>query len=91
MRKAVLDAVPGSSEPAWTRTVLLSDDGLVFIAAALAGNEKSVAACAAFDGVPTVKIGTHIYLPTTWIAKDYPACSDLCSKAEQVARSAGGA
>jgi hypothetical protein len=69
---------PGSDRPAWMRSAALADDGTVFAPAAIAGNELRSFLVAAWDGdVPTVTDHGHYYLPTSWLAREYPDVADI--------------
>lgn len=64
-------------QPAWLRTVLRSDDGILFIPAILAGNEHPAFLCAIFDGIPYSMFKNHVFLPATWLKKEYPVMEEL--------------
>jgi hypothetical protein len=78
---------PGTREPEWKFCAAIDDNGAVFAPAAIAGNEQSVMLCAAFDGISAVINKRHIYLPTEWLAKEYPAMADVFSAIERRVRS----
>lgn len=86
MQQLTLPAVAGSNEPAWTRTIFLTPEGQVLIAAALAGNEQRVFMRAAHDGVQAVVDKKHYYLPTDWLAQNYNKIAELCANAEAIVR-----
>jgi hypothetical protein len=73
----------GLSIPEWVRSLVYAfDDNITFAPAVIAGNEETVAAYTLFDGVSTVTYRDHLYLPTDWIAQEYPARADLCRRIE---------
>lgn len=76
--------------PQWQRSLLVSEDGTVFMPAAAAGNESTVVARAAYDGIPAAKFHGHLYFPTNWLAREYPKIADICAKAEVEGRNAVG-
>ena len=39
--------------------------------------------CASFDGVPAVIDKRHVYLPTAWLATEYPDMADVFRRIEQ--------
>jgi hypothetical protein len=77
---------PGGREPAWKRRVAIDSTGTVYAAAALAGNEEQVcwcAGCAASGNVLVVSDRGHIYVPTQWLAAEYPEIADVCKRIER--------
>jgi hypothetical protein len=78
---------PGTREPEWKFSAAIDDNGAVFAPAALAGNEQSVMLCAAYDSVTTSINKHYVYLPTAWLAKEYPAMADVFNLIEQRVRS----
>lgn len=62
----------------WKRSAALSDDGTVYVPAAICGDEKTAILNASFDGVSMVTHLNHAYLPTSWMEKEYPKTQDLC-------------
>jgi hypothetical protein len=67
----------GTREPQWKLCAGIDDDGTVFAPAGIAGNEQTVLLCALFDGVPAVVDKRHVYLPTTWLANEYPDMAEV--------------
>jgi hypothetical protein len=66
------------------RSAALSDDGTVFIPAAIAGHEQQAVLCATWDGtVPLVIDDDHAYLPAQWMAREYPEIADICHVIEE--------
>ena len=67
--------------PKWIRTIAVTDDGKIFIPAAIHGNEKAAFMCASFDGIPYIFDNEHLYLPLEWIEKEShdPRVKNLCS------------
>ncbi len=64
--------------PRWQRTTGLSSDGVVFVPAALAGNEREAFLCAGYDGTPVATHLDHFYVPADWLAAEFPKTADLC-------------
>jgi hypothetical protein len=63
----------------------LSDDGTVFIPAAVAGSEFKVMLCAECDGVVAVFVDRHLFVPVDWLAREFSEVADVCrAVAEQV-------
>jgi hypothetical protein len=67
-----------NSLPLWRRRVAVTDSGTIYAAAALAGPEQRVLMMAAFDGVPGVFDGPHLYLPIEWLRGEFPGIADIC-------------
>jgi hypothetical protein len=89
MRGYTFDA-PGVDLPQWLRRILITDDGATYIPAAVAGDERHIAMCAAFDGCSIALDAPrgqrrHVYLPTYWIAAEYPHLAEVCAAAEMKA------
>ena len=55
----------------WQRTAGIDDAGQVWAPAAIAGNEKTVFLCAAFDNEPGVFREHHLYLRTSWLRREF--------------------
>jgi hypothetical protein len=77
----------GTREPQWKFCAAIDAEGIVFAPAAIAGNEQAVLLCAAYDGVSAVINKRHVYLPTTWLANEYPDTADVFRRIEQRVRS----
>jgi hypothetical protein len=77
----------GTRKRQWKLCAAIDDNGVVFAPAAIAGNEQSVMLCAAFDGISAVINKRHFYLPTDWLAKEYPAMADVFNTIERRVRS----
>jgi hypothetical protein len=77
----------GTQEPRWKFCAAIDAEGIVFAPAAIAGNEQAVMLCAAFDGIPAVISKHHVYLPTTWLADNYPYMAEVFHRIEQRVRS----
>jgi hypothetical protein len=82
----VFNGPPGPAIPKWKRTLAVSDDGTVYMPAAAAGDENAVGMCASYDGVSAVVIQRHLFLPTSWLTREYPEVADICANAEAKAR-----
>jgi hypothetical protein len=76
----------------WARSAALDGDGTVFAPAAIAGTEEAVLLSATWDGVTILMDCGHPYLPTGWLAGEYPEIADICTKIETRVRAhfAGG-
>lgn len=73
--------------PLWLRTIAVALDGSeVFVPAAIGGNEDAVILCAAWDGAAFVRRLGHVYVPTSWLAIEFPDSSVLCELAAARAR-----
>jgi hypothetical protein len=77
--------------PAWLCSAVINDEGTVFAPAALTGNEQSAVLSASWDGAPAVIRAGHVFLPTSWLARDCPQIERLCEKIEEVVRAAAAA
>lgn len=63
--------------PKWLRTAAVTDDDQVFLPADIAGDARMVMLAAAWDGNVSMLIHLqHVYLPATWLAKEYPSISE---------------
>ncbi len=72
--------------PEWIRSAALADDGRVYMPAAACGNETQALLAAGFDGVDMLMDDNHLYLPTDWMAREYPNLADLCAKIERTVK-----
>lgn len=72
--------------PEWARTVGITDQGLVFVPAGLAGSEDEVAMCMLYDGTESHLYRNHTYVPADWMAAEFPktieACKSIVLKAQ---------
>jgi hypothetical protein len=76
-----------SKIPKWKRTLAVSHDGTtIYMPAAVAGNETKIGMCASYDGVSAAVIHKHLFLPTSWLTREYPDIADICANAEAKAR-----
>ncbi len=72
--------------PRWMRMAFVDTNDDVYIPAAVSGSEDSAAYSAMFDGEPAIANDGHVYLRTSWVAKEFPAEADLCRLIERRAR-----
>lgn len=77
---------PGHRKPEWFRSAALAEDGTVYAPAVVAGNELAVTMAATYDGVSALVSDHHVYLPTDWLAREYPVVADICEKIAQKTR-----
>lgn len=78
--------VVGKNFPKWVRSVGISEDGTVFVPAAIAGNEQEVFLCTAYDGAAVATYRNHVFVPATWLAKEFPDAKELCEIMENRAK-----
>jgi hypothetical protein len=57
----------------------VTDDGRVFVLAALGGSEQEVFLCLAYDGTECEYL-KHYYVPVDWMAAKFPKIKDLCQQ-----------
>ncbi|WP_440985135.1 hypothetical protein ACQHIH_18580 [Xanthomonas sontii] len=68
----------GKLIPAWKRTLGVSEEtGEVFVPAAMAG-EQDVLLCAAYDGTTVASNHNHVYVPASWLSREFPDTKELC-------------
>ena len=72
----------GSSVPLWQRCGGVAEDGVVFIPAAVTGNEQDVEARAKASGTTVVNHLDHLFVPATWMAVEFSALKQLCELME---------
>jgi hypothetical protein len=75
----------------WLVTAFIGEDGTVFIAARVAGNEHRIVLSAMFDGVDCVIHRHHVYLPVDWMAENFPEGADTYRMVEARVRQKLGA
>jgi len=69
----------GKKIPKWMRTFGVSENGgEVFVPAAIAGNEQKIFLCVAYDGTPSAQNHKHLYVPASWLSKEFPDTKELC-------------
>lgn len=68
----------GKKLPKWVRSCGISNDGMtVFVPAAIAGNEEEVMLCTLYDSTPSISYLKHTYVPSSWLAVEYPKTQEL--------------
>lgn len=72
--------------PQWIRFAALAPDNRVYVAASIAGSEKFVFMCAFYDGITCLIEKGHIYVPTDWMSREYPAIAGTCAFIEKKVR-----
>ena len=60
----------------WKRRAWCCDDGEVFVPAVLCDSETVAMLAASFDGTPIVVDAKHLYLPVSWLCREYPDMAD---------------
>lgn len=78
MRWIEVENPAGKKIPKWKRSAGLSSDGVVFVPAAMTGNESEVFLCAGYDGTPVVQYLNHVYVPADWLAVEFPKTAEVC-------------
>lgn len=69
----------GKKIPRWKRSAGLSSEGVVFVPAAMTGNESEVFLCAGYDGTPVVRYLNRVYVPADWLAVEFPKTAQICA------------
>ena len=64
--------------PAWKRSLALTPDGTVFMAAAMGGSEKEVSLASLQDKVPNLICFDHVYVPAEWLQHKFGAANPWC-------------
>ena len=69
-----------SPRPERWRLVTFFDDETneVFVPAAIAGNEEAVFLCASFAGCGLIHDDSHLYVPASWLKREYPDTAPVC-------------
>lgn len=79
----------GSKIPGWGRSAALADDGTIYLPAALGAAERRVALMAMWDGVGVVEMDGHHFVPSSWLAREFPDIAGLCQEVEEKVRAMG--
>lgn len=82
MQWYVAEFTEGKKIPKWQRTLAVDDNGTIYVPAAIAGNEMSVFLAVTYDNIPVICDSNHLYVPVTWLAREYPDTADLCALIE---------
>ena len=78
MRRFQVYAPGPNNLPLWARTGFWNPvNKTLYLPAALAGNEASVAEKAGEDMVGTHSFDGHIFVPSVWLSRSYPAAAKL--------------
>lgn len=78
----VLAHPPGHPyQPRWKRTALRTDDGMILVPAALAGNETVVYWTVFWTGnVPQVMYEGHLFVALDWLKREDPETKAVCRR-----------
>lgn len=76
----------GKKVPKWLMTLGISDAGVIFVPAAITGREQEVFLCTAYDGTRIARYRNHLFVPSTWLAKEFPKTRELCESMEKWAK-----
>jgi len=66
--------------PEWFRSAGITENGKIFVPAAIAGDESEVALCLLYDGTESYTHLNHIYVPADWMVREFPNTQELCEK-----------
>ncbi|MGC5699277.1 hypothetical protein J4P02_03630 [Pseudomonas sp. NFXW11] len=74
----------GKRFPEWRRSFGVSDGGVVFVPAAMAGDETemNVMLCASSDGQSTAVHLDHHFVPSDWLKREFSKHSELIEMIE---------
>jgi len=75
--------------PKWKRSVILMDNGDIYVPAGMVDNEDRLLLIAGFDGVPVIFEFHHLYMPITWLEKEYPKWQDVFDAIKKTVGEAG--
>lgn len=80
----------GKRFPEWRRSFGVSDGGMVFVPAAMAGDETemNVMLCASGDGQSTAVHLDHHFVPSDWLKREFPKHFELIEMIEARAQTA---
>lgn len=80
----------GKRFPEWRRSFGIGDDGIVFVPAAMAGDETemNVMLCALADNQGTAVHLDHHFVPSDWLKNVFPKHSELIEMIEARAQTA---
>jgi hypothetical protein len=80
MRWISVEQPEGKRIPEWARSIGVTEDGRVFVPAAMGGSEQEVFLCLAYDGTECVEYLKHYYVPIDWMASEFPNTKETCQK-----------
>lgn len=79
VKRFFFDNPPGYDEPEWKRSVMIDEEGVIYAPASVTDDEKGALVRAVGDGgVPLIMDRDHVYLPTGWLAAEYPEVASIC-------------
>jgi hypothetical protein len=69
----------GKKLPLWKRTVIVDEQtGEIYApAAACPVGEEAVFYCCGFDGVLVMRHRNHLFVPLSWLEREYPSWKEL--------------
>lgn len=83
-----VENLEGKKIPRWKRSAGQSKEGVVFVPAAMTGNENEVFLCACYDGTPVAHYLNHLYVPADWLAVEFPKTAEICATISKKVREA---
>lgn len=91
MNKTQWFSVPnpeGKRIPEWRRSFGVSDNGVVFVPAAMADDETemNVVLCACGDGISTALHLDHHFVQSDWLKREFPKHAELIESIEACAQ-----
>jgi hypothetical protein len=70
--------------PKWKRSLFISEDGVIYAPAAVAGGEMEVFLCAGYDGTKVLQDNeNHTYYPLEWLKREFPKARGTCETIER--------
>ncbi len=84
MKWFVLEKNSNFNLPEWARTFGIDDNGVVFIPAAVTEipEDEVYQRLETYSDIPMAQYCEHFYMPSGWLAQEFPAISDLCQMFE---------
>jgi hypothetical protein len=74
---------PSRRIPKWARTGFYNDETQeVFVPAALVVSEMEAVVMVGYDRTAVVYADKHFYVPTTWVAREWPPKADMMARIE---------
>ncbi len=87
MKWYVLEKNANLGLPEWARTFGLGEDDMVYIPAAVTQmpEQEVYLRFQSDSGASLPSYNDHLYLPVTWLSREYPETADLCELFEHQA------
>jgi len=82
-----VDNAPGVKRLAkWKRSIAVGPGREIFVPAVIGADERLVMLMVGWDGTPVLVDGGHLYVPISWMEREFPKATQLWDKIRENVR-----